>query len=341
MQGAINRRFSPQQDAAGTILPPELVAEFQSRFPGCAVQTLAGARWGALLTPPAREQAPEAAGELRILLLGSFWIGHAALRAVLAHQVRYPGRVRLVGVVTDDPLSPRARISLRKRAWGLMPEGQRRAVKLALLRTALEAGVPVYTGEIKTPGFRRLLEALRPDAIITCGFGQVLDRPILEAVPYGAYNCHPTDLLNGHGAGPAPWDDMAARGVHHTVWSVHQMTEIVDAGPVIGQTPPINVGDAEGRLPPDNRAFFLKVLAPIGWMVLSLLEALLERRETGRPGVLTAVDIAGSAPPALCRRLLQPVAPDWQETPIPSPGEEEFAALRAWWSRGGWGAAAS
>lgn len=332
---------SAQQDALGTILPAELLGEFRACFPDCAVQTLAGARWGALLTPPARDRAPAAPGELRILLLGSFWIGHAALRAVLAHQARHPGRVRLVGVVTDDPVSPKARISLRKRAWGLMPEAQRRAVKLGLLRTALEAGVPVYTGEVKTPGFRRLLEALRPDAIITCGFGQVLDRPILEAVPYGAYNCHPTDLLNGHGAGPAPWDDMTARGVHHTVWSVHQMTEVVDAGPVIGQTPPINVGDAEGRLPPDHRAFFLKVLAPIGWMVLTLVEALAERRAAGRPGALAAVDIAGSAPPGLCRRLLQPVEPDWAETPIPVPGDEEFAALRAWWSRGSWGAAAA
>ncbi len=332
---------SAQQDALGTILPAELLGEFRACFPDCAIQTLAGARWGALLTPPARDRAPAAPGELRILLLGSFWIGHAALRAVLAHQARHPGRVRLVGVVTDDPVSPKARISLRKRAWGLMPEAQRRAVKLGLLRTALEAGVPVYTGEVKTPGFRRLLEALRPDAIITCGFGQVLDRPILEAVPYGAYNCHPTDLLNGHGAGPAPWDDMTARGVHHTVWSVHQMTEVVDAGPVIGQTPPINVGDAEGRLPPDHRAFFLKVLAPIGWMVLTLVEALAERRAAGRPGALAAVDIAGSAPPGLCRRLLQPVEPDWAETPIPVPGDEEFAALRAWWSRGSWGAAAA
>lgn len=332
---------SAQQDALGTILPVDLLGEFRACFPDCAIQTLAGARWGALLTPPARDRAPAAPGELRILLLGSFWIGHAALRAVLAHQARHPGRVRLVGVVTDDPVSPKARISLRKRAWGLMPEAQRRAVKLGLLRTALEAGVPVYTGEVKTPGFRRLLEALRPDAIITCGFGQVLDRPILEAVPYGAYNCHPTDLLNGHGAGPAPWDDMTARGVHHTVWSVHQMTEVVDAGPVIGQTPPINVGDAEGCLPPDHRAFFLKVLAPIGWMVLTLVEALAERRAAGRPGALAAVDIAGSAPPGLCRRLLQPVEPDWAETPIPVPGDEEFAALRAWWSRGSWGAAAA
>jgi len=321
-------------------VPPDLLAEFRTRFPGCTVEGLAGARWGALLTPPGPPAAPAPGHALRVMVLGSFWIGHAALRAALAFQSRHPGRVQVVGVTTDDPITPAARISLRKRAWGLMPPPQRRAVALALLGTAVEAGIPAYTGEIKVPGFHRLLATLRPDAIITCGFGQVLDRAILEAVPYGAYNCHPTDLLNGHGAGPAPWDDMAPRGVPHTVCSVNRMTEVVDAGPVIGQTPPINVGDADGRLPADNRAFFLKVLAPIGWMVLSLLEALAERRVADSPGLLERVEIADSMPAGLRRRLLLPIQPDWEETPIPVPAEEEFAALQALRAPVGWGDAA-
>jgi hypothetical protein len=261
------------------------------------------------------------------MLFGSFWIGHAALQAALAFAARQPQRVELVGVVTDDAVSPQARISLRKRAWGLMTETERAKVMLGLIGTALDSDIPVYTGEIKTPGFRALLAERKPDAILTCGFGQVLDGSILNALPYGAYNCHPTDLANGHGAGPAPWTDMAARGVRHTVWTVHQMTEGVDDGPVIGQTPPINVGDAKGCLPNDARAFFFKVLPPIGWMVLSVLEALAQRRERGERGALSRVDIAGTMPPGLRRRLLLPLAPDWEAAPIPCPGEEEFAAL--------------
>jgi hypothetical protein len=156
----------------------------------------------------------------------------------------------------------------------------------------------------------------------------VLDLPILDAVPCGAYNCHPTDLLNGHGAGPSPWADMTARGMHHTRWSVHRMTEVVDAGPVIGQTPPINVGDAEGRLPADNRAFFYKVLPPIGWMVLRTLDALARRRERGLRGGLTWVDMDDCMPPGLRRQLDLPIAPDWQTLHVPTPDEEVFAALR-------------
>ena len=307
--------------------------------PGTRFARLEGARWGYLLSPP--EMSPVAGGDraLRIALFGSFWIGHAALRSILAAAARAHRQVRLVGVATDDPLSPGARISLHKRAWGLMAPDERRAVKLALLQRALAAGTPVYTGEVKTPGFRQVFAEWAPDAVITCGFGQVLDRPLLET-PLGAYNCHPTDLMNGHGAGPAPWDDMSARGVHHTVWSVHRMTEVVDAGPVLGQTTPINVGDAAGRLPEDRRAFFLKALAPIPWMVLCLLEALAARRAEDAPGFLGPLDIAGTTPPALRARLLDPVGPGWDATPIPEPGEEEFAALRDSAARADWGAAA-
>ncbi len=313
---------------ASSNLASDLIAKLRELHPECGCETLEGARWGVLLTPQSAGRSAASNGELRVVLFGSFWIGQAALQAMLAFQNRFPGRVQLVGVATDDAVSPQARISLRKRAWALMPEGERFEVMATLVDTALSTGVPVYTGEIKTPGFRRVLAAWQPDVIITCGFGQILDAGIIESAPYGAYNCHPTDLANGHGAGPSPWEDMTARNVTHTVWSVHQMTEVVDAGPVIAQTPPINVADAEGRLLPDARAFFYKVLPPIGWMVLKILAALLRRLEAGYTDPLRQVEIGAGMPPALRRRLLQPVAPDWREAPVPTPGREEFEALR-------------
>lgn len=314
---------------------PELMARLRALWPECRCEALEGARWGGLLSLPAAAPDPRAPlqgagdGALRVALFGSFWIGQAALQAVLAYLGRHPGRARLVGVATDDPVSPQARIGLRKRAWAAMSEDERFEAKARLAATALGAGVPVYTGEIKTPGFRRVLAGWRPDAIVTCGFGQVLDAGILGAAPSGAYNCHPTDLLNGHGAGPSPWEDMAARGVQHTVWSVHQMTEIVDDGPVVGRTPPINVADAEGRLVPDPRAFFFKVLPPIGWTVLRTVDGLVRRREMGVREPMRRVDLDAAMPPGLRSRLLQPVAPDWRNTRIPTPGHEEFDALRS------------
>jgi len=330
MARAVQVHAATQQDLLEGTLDPASRAAMAGLRSLSSMQELEGSRWGALLSPSSPAiPLPVSANGFRLVIFGSFWIGHAALRAALAYQRSGPGVARLVGISTDDPISRRARISLRKRAWGLMTEAERRSVKLALLGTALDAGVPVHTGEVKTPGFRRLLAEWRPDAIITCGFGQVLDRSILETVPYGAYNCHPTDLANGHGAGPNPWDDMVERGVHHTVWSIHQMTEVVDAGPVIGQTPPINVGDAAGLLPKDRRSFFYKVVPPIGWMVLRLLDALVLRKAQGLTGPLARVDLDASMPPGLRERIGQPLTPDWACASIPEPGAEEFAALRA------------
>ena len=293
---------------------------------GTTARTLDGARWGMLLVPPPPPPVPD--GALRLVLFGSFWIGHAALRAALAFQRRGAPPVLIVGVVSDDPISPEARISLKKRAWSLMTPEERLAVKSALVTRALEAGVPVYTGEVKTPGFREVLADWRPDAILTCGFGQVLDSPILDAAPLGAYNCHPTDLLNGHGAGPTPWADMSARGVHHTRWSVHRMIEEVDAGKVVAQTPPIHVGDAMGRLPADNRAFFYKVVPAVGWMVLRVIDALAQRHAAGNRALLDWVDLDAGMPAALRREIEGPVQPGWQAAGIPEPGDAEFQALR-------------
>ncbi|MBK1659115.1 formyltransferase family protein [Paracraurococcus ruber] len=305
-------------------VPPAWLAALPA---GCTARPLEGARWGQLLMPPALPPSAAPQGQLRLVLFASFWIGQATLQAALAYQRRFPERLRIVGLVTDDPVSPQARISLRKRAWSIMPPAERLQVKLGLLRTALAAGIPVYTGEIKTPGFRQALGQWRPDALVTCGFGQVLDRPILDALPYGAYNCHPTDLANGHGAGPSPWDDMVTRGVFHTVWSVHRMIEQVDAGPVIGQSPPIHVGDASGRLIADARCFFYKVVPGVAPMILRLVDSLAARRGTGRPGLLQAIDIPGAVSPALRARLAAPVAIGWQDLTIPVPGEADFAAL--------------
>ena len=40
-------------------------------------------------------------------------------------------------------------------------------------------------------GFRQGLGTWRPDAIINCVFGQVIDAPIIQAPPLGIYNFHP------------------------------------------------------------------------------------------------------------------------------------------------------
>ena len=312
---------------SSNVIDADLLAKLCALRPGCKSRTLEGARWGVLLIPPVIKQPPATKNVLRLVLFASLWIGQAALQAIAAYLERYSNRVQLVGVVTDDPVSLNARISLRKRAWAFMSESERLALKLELVECALAAGAPVYTGEVKTPGFRRVLAEWQPDAIITCGFGQVLDTALLDAAPSGAYNCHPTDLAKGYGAGPAPWEDMATRNVTHTVWSVHQMTEIVDKGPVIGQTAQINLADSQGRLVRDPQAFVYKILPPIGWMILQTLDSLVRQREQGVRGLLSHVELDAPMPLTLRRQMLQPVNSNWRDTPIPTPSREVLDAF--------------
>jgi hypothetical protein len=142
--------------------------------PGRQFVGLEGARWGELIQP-APEEIPADRGGLRLVMFASFEFGYLALLAAKAFVARFPGRAELVALVTDDPVNPEARIGLKKRVWKFLADGERVALETAIADATLSAGAAVYTGEVKTEGFRRLLADWRPDAILSCVFGQVID----------------------------------------------------------------------------------------------------------------------------------------------------------------------
>ena len=142
----------------------------------------------------------------------------------------------------------------------------------------------------------------RFSAIDDAAWGELIDRP-----PYGSYNFHPADLAHHHGADAAPFGDIAERDAKTTVWSVHQVTEVVDAGPVIGQSPPVYIRDREGDVP-EPMLMFNKMLYPLGTMVQTMIEALLERFAEGKEGHLEHVDFAGRFPADVKVRMQEPVA---------------------------------
>ena len=53
-------------------------------------------------------------------------------------------------------------------------------LETAIAESALAAGVPVYTGEVKIDEFRKLLARWQPDAIASCVFRQVIDAWIID-----------------------------------------------------------------------------------------------------------------------------------------------------------------
>ncbi|MFO1457809.1 MAG: formyltransferase family protein [Verrucomicrobiota bacterium] len=295
--------------------------------PGRVFASVAGARWGELILPAAAERRAAMPEAMRVVMFASFEYGYLALEAARAFAQRFPEKLFLAALVTDDPVNPEARIGLKKRIWKYLGTGERVHVETAVVDSALAGGMDVFTGEVKVDGFRQRLGTWRPDAIINCVFGQVIDAPIIQAPPLGIYNFHPSDLAHGHGAGHSPYEDLVARGATETVWSIHHVTEVVDGGAVVGHSPPINVAHPDGTLPANPLLLYDKLMDPVGWLMLRLLSALTDRYAAGATGPIQKLDFESGMPPGLRARIAAPQVATEHQDVLPVLGEEERATL--------------
>jgi len=285
--------------------------------PGRAFVSIAGSRWGELILPAPEEARTGPGAGLRLVMFASFEFGYLAVEAVKAYARKFPDRVQLVGLVTDDPVNLTAHIGLKKRVWKYLDLNETIGIETAIVESALTEGVPTYTGEIKTDGFRTLLDSWRPDAILSCVFGQVIDAPIIDRPAFGIYNFHPADLAHGYGAGPAPAADLAARGATSTVWTIHQVSEAVDAGHIVATSPAISVLDLSGALPADPLVIYDKLTEPVGWLAACLLDALARQFTSGTPGSLDHLEVAATMPAVLQARMLEPIRADRHDSTLP------------------------
>ncbi len=267
-------------------------------------------RWGGLLTPGPLDNPGKCTAGLRVVLFASWDFGYLALETMKKFENANPGRLNLVGLVTDDPLNPDARISVRKRVWNLLDIPERVLNETFIIESALSHGTPVYTGEIKIDSFREQLRAWQPDAIVVCVFGQIIDSIIRDLPGFGIYNFHPSDLSRHLGAGPSPFTDLAERGAETTVWSIHHVSEEVDCGRVVGQSPDICVHDSHGRLPNDPLTVYRKLADALSPMVWILAEELSARCDARVAGSIDELDIRSRIPDAWRERFLRPVSSD-------------------------------
>ena len=111
---------------------------------------ITGSRWGELIMPAPDETSKSAAAGLRLVLFASFEFGYMALEAVKAYARRFPGRVPLVGLVTDDPVNQTARIGLKKRVWKYLDRDETLAIETAIVKSALSEGVPAFLARSKS-----------------------------------------------------------------------------------------------------------------------------------------------------------------------------------------------
>jgi methionyl-tRNA formyltransferase len=71
---------------------------------------------------------------------------------------------------------------------------------------ALRLGLPVYQPErIRRPEAIERLAALRPDAMVVVGYGQIIPQAAIDIPPHGIINVHASLLPKYRGAAPVQW----------------------------------------------------------------------------------------------------------------------------------------
>jgi hypothetical protein len=311
--------------ASGSDLENDLLAKLIVENRGRQITRVAGSRWGRLFLPAPEEAAGRPDRGFRILCIGCWTLGLLAFETLLSLETLKPGEIKLVGLVTDDPLDVDAKISVKKRFWRYYEEPEREEYEWGILHRALSLGIPCYTGEVKSDAFREILTKWNSEAIVVAAFGQVIDDAIIGFPGYGIYNVHPSDLLHGRGAGPQPWEDLVERRASSTRVTLHRVSPTIDDGDIVGQSPEINVRLPDGSVSNDVRMIGEKTLVPVGPMVRELALALVERKASGLKGPLDSLDFERIFSLDFKSRLMEPLDPTKRGHILPlSEGEEQY-----------------
>jgi methionyl-tRNA formyltransferase len=150
---------------------------------------------------------------MRILFLGTPDFAVPSLASLIE------GPDEVVGVVSQ-PDRPRGR--------GLQP------LPPPVARLAREHGIPVYQPKrLHTTEMLDTLRALHPDLIVTCAFGKILRRSLLDLPPEGCINVHASLLPRHRGAAPIPRAILEADP--WTGITIFRMDEGMDTGPILLQ----------------------------------------------------------------------------------------------------------
>ncbi len=268
---------------------------------------LGDSSWGQLFLPSENERTQNDGAGLRIAVFGSYLMGYKVVEYLKRMQRANTGRLSVCGMVTDDPVSPDAKISVRRRIWRLFEERQMMNLESAIVESGLSGGIPVYTGKVKSAYFRSLLKEWNPDVILVCVFGQVLDDFIIEFPKRGIFNFHPSDLLHHLGAGPQPYQDLINRDAKTSRVSIHELTTEVDAGRIVGQSSEINVRMEDGSITDNVLIIDDKMIGPIGIMLCMLVKALVLHKEEGLEGRIHHIDFSKHFSPEYREQLMEPI----------------------------------
>lgn len=280
--------------------------------------------WGQLIIPGKNECPNKTNKGLKLLIMASYRTGLLLLKTLISFEEKYPDKLNIVGLITDDPLSPHARISMKRRIWRLFSDNEKLEIEDAIVETALNAGITCYTGSVKTDYARKLLHHWNPDAIQVFVFGQIIDEPFINFPKYGIYNYHPADLLHHLGAGPRPFQDLIDRNASTSLFTIHQLSLQLDAGHVLGQSPVITVKFKNGEVPQNILIIEDKMTEPVDIMAIVLTHQLIENKKTGSGKRINNLDFSSYFSNKQKKKLLEPIAYNKHSENIP---EESIFAV--------------
>jgi len=306
-----------------TINPEKIVdRNLLSDDKGRKIQTKVGdSTWGQLISPSTPESESKTGEGMRVVLFGSYLLGYLLSETLKEFEKQNPDRLNIVGLVTDDPASPTAKISVKRRIWRMFEEKEIISLETGFIESGLKSGIPVYTGAVKTEYFRKLLKKWNPDVILVSVFGQIIDEPIIICPQYGIYNFHPADLLAGYGAGPQPYQDLIDRSAKTSKLTVHQLTTQLDAGPILGQSPPVNVRFPDGSITDNILVIDDKMLQAGDMMAALLTKTLILHKERRMKGPVNKLEFGKHFNEKIREWLMKPITSNKHSEKLPVPSQ--------------------
>lgn len=267
--------------------------------------------WGEYYEPV--KPKVDSADGLRVVLFISCNCGDNVLLNLTRFEQKFPGRLNIIGVVTDDPVDPDARISLKKRIWSQYTPGERIRLKNQVVNSCMNIGIPCYTGAVKTDYFRNIYRSWNPEVLIMFCFGQKLDSFLFDFPLMGSYNLHPSDLPRQIGAGTQPFQNAIRNGLKTSPLVIHQITEQIDMGPIVGVSPPVNICLADGSYPKSLLTLLNKITSAGGWMCIQLIADLIRLKANGETRPVQWIDFEKVMPAEIRYLLMTPATNDLAE----------------------------
>jgi len=265
-------------------------------------------QWGGLYMP-AKVKAGTGHG-LRLVVFGSTNAGNLVLQSLLKYEHKYPGRINVTGVATDDPVDSNTHISVAKRIWGRYTTNEMEKLRDKVIKTSIESGLPCYTGGVKNNLFLNIFREWDPEMVIMCCFGQKINKQLYDYPVYGMYNFHPSDLAAQIGAGPKPFECTMQKGKSTSRMVIHEVNEIIDGGPLVGTSPPVNICLNNGSYPENILSLQEKIPAVSGWLCIELVLEVLKKKDKGENGRIGYFDLEFRIPELIRKKLMKPVSDD-------------------------------